>query len=279
MPELPEVETMRRGILPIVGSRIADVRTPRSSRRPITVSPKGTAFRRRVVGRQIEAVERAGKRVVVVLDSGDRIVIEPRMTGRIVLCEMRDSDFVRMVFDLNGAEDRQLLFCDVRGLGVVRLLSPRQYAARLGPEALGPDALTIDADTLRERLSASRRAIKVALLDQKAVAGIGNIYASEILHLAGIHPATTCRRLSRDQWFRLHAATGTVLEEAVRYEGSTLSDGAYMNARNERGGYQNHHRVYQRAGQKCRRCVDSQIVRLVQAQRSTFFCPGCQSWR
>ncbi|MCL4195151.1 MAG: formamidopyrimidine-DNA glycosylase, partial [Thermoguttaceae bacterium] len=93
---------MRRGILSIVGSRIADVRTPKSPRRPITISPKGATFRRRVIGRQIEAVERAGKRVVVVLDSGDRIVIEPRMTGRIVLCEVPEADFVRMAFDLDG---------------------------------------------------------------------------------------------------------------------------------------------------------------------------------
>jgi len=126
------------------------------------------------------------------------------------------------------------------------------------------------------RLSASRRAIKVALLDQRAVAGIGNLYASEILHVAGIHPARRCDRLTRAQWQAIADATHGVLEEAIRYEGSTLGDGTYRNALNREGGYQNHHRVYARAGRQCPSCRSSEIKRIVQAQRSTFFCPQCQ---
>ena len=103
---------------------------------------------------------------------------------------------------------RQILFWDQRGLGVARLLSPEQFREAYGPDRLGPDALTISAQTLRQRLGGSRRAIKVALLDQHAVAGIGNLYASEILHHAGIHPAIPCCRLRSAQWLKLHAAIG-----------------------------------------------------------------------
>ena len=134
------------------------------------------------------------------------------------------------------------------------------------------------ADLYRERLGGSGRAVKVALLDQRAVAGIGNLYASEILHLAGVHPLRSCDRLTRAQWQRLADATRAVLDTAIRYEGSTLGDGTYRNALNESGGFQNHHRVYDRAGKPCVRC-GSPIVRIVQAQRSTFFCPKCQPKR
>ena len=136
------------------------------------------------------------------------------------------------------------------------------------------------AELYRERLSGSQRAVKVALLDQRAVAGIGNLYASEILHLSRIHPARRCDKLTRDQWRRVADATRSVLEAAIRYEGSTLGDGTYRNALNQAGGYQSHHRVYDREGEVCMRCgAASEIVRIVQAQRATFFCPSCQRKR
>jgi formamidopyrimidine-DNA glycosylase len=116
----------------------------------------------------------------------------------------------------------------------------------------------------------------VALLDQRAVAGIGNLYASEILHRARMHPERTCDSLRPAQWRNLHSAMREVLEEAIRSEGSTLSDGTYRVGRNRPGGFQVLHRVYQRAGQRCVQCGKAEIVRTVQAQRSTFFCPWCQ---
>jgi formamidopyrimidine-DNA glycosylase len=118
--------------------------------------------------------------------------------------------------------------------------------------------------------------VKVALLDQRAVAGVGNLYASEILHLARIHPARPCDELARRHWNAIAAAAREVLETAIRYEGSTLSDGTYRNALNKEGGYQNEHRVYAKAGEPCPRCRRGVIERIVQAQRSTFFCPRCQ---
>jgi formamidopyrimidine-DNA glycosylase len=134
------------------------------------------------------------------------------------------------------------------------------------------------AELFQRQLGGSRRAIKVALLDQRAVAGIGNLYASEILHLAGVHPARTCDRIARVQWEAIADATREILETAIHYEGSTLGDGTYRNALNQAGGYQNHHRVYDRDGEACLRCGrGSKIMRIIQAQRSTYFCATCQS--
>ena len=279
MPELPEVETMCRGIAKIVGRRIRDLRRPRSRLKPIEITPRVGDFRRRIVGTRILAVRRIAKRVVVDLDSEDSIIFEPRMTGRVLLVEPPDREHLRLVFDLSGRPAMQLLFWNMRGFGVVRLYSPRQLASNLGPDKLGPDALDISADDLRYRLGASRRAVKVAILDQRAVAGIGNIYASEILHRAGVHPEVACNRLRPIDWKRIQAETGQVLHEAILGQGSTLSDGNYRNARNEAGRFQDQHRVYHKDGEKCQQCGTATIVRVVQAQRATFFCPRCQRRR
>ncbi len=279
MPELPEVETMRRGVLPIVGSRVADVSRPRCRLKAIQISPKMPTFKRRVVGRTITGVSRIGKRVVVELDSDDRMVLEPRMTGLVLLADPPTRQHLRLRIDLVGAGAHQLLYWDRRGLGGVRLFSPVEFAIALGPSRVGPDALAVSPKQLMERLGGGRRAIKVALLDQRAVAGVGNLYAAEILHVCRLHPETPCRRLKKADWRSLHAAMTEVLEEAIRCEGSTLSDGTYRNALNQAGGYQDQHRVYDRAGQTCSRCGRGKITRIVQAQRSTFFCPACQRKR
>ena len=124
-------------------------------------------------------------------------------------------------------------------------------------------------------LELARAGRKVALLDQAAIAGVGNLYASELLHVAHVHPQRRCDQLTKAQWERIHAAMVDVLEAAIRYEGSTLSDGTYRNALNKAGGYQNEHRVYDKANQPCPIC-QAEIARIIQAQRSTFFCPRCQ---
>jgi formamidopyrimidine-DNA glycosylase len=279
MPELPEVETMRRGILPIVGSRIAGIERARCRRRPIAIEPAMSGFRRHAVGATITSVGRIGKRVTVELDRRSAIVFEPRMTGLVLLTEPPTREHLRLRIALEGGPAAELLYWDRRGLGSVRLLALEQLAARYDDTAIGPDALTITAEQLADRLGRSRRAIKVALLDQRAVAGIGNLYAAEILHRAGVHPARQCDRLRGDQWRQIQAAIVEILETAIRYEGSTLADGTYRNALNESGGYQNHHRVYDRAGQPCLVCRAGRIERIVQAQRATFFCPHCQPFR
>ncbi len=290
MPELPEVETMCRGIAPIVGLRVVRAERPPCACRPISIRPRLDFFRRRTEGKSVVAVERLGKRVVIWLGAkpGDKeglriareeaIVIEPRMTGLVLLAAPPTQQHLRMRLHLSGDSKRDLLFWDRRGLGNVRLFSAAEFAAEFQGKnnRLGPDALLLSVEEVRLRLCRSRRAIKVALLDQRAMAGVGNLYASEILHAAGIHPAARCHRLKRGDWNRLHAATHEILESAIRYEGSTLGDGTYRNALNQSGGYQHHHRVYDCAGRNCPTCGRGSIRRIVQAQRSTYFCPACQ---
>jgi formamidopyrimidine-DNA glycosylase len=280
MPELPEVETMRRGILGIVGARIKDVERVPCKRRPIAILPRIDHFRRRAVGRRICDIGRVGKRVVVHLDSRDVIILEPRMTGLVLVSDPPSREHLRFRCTLSGTGARELLYWDRRGLGSVRLISPAEFEIAFNGSKLGPDALEMSAEVFHARLAKSKRPVKVALLDQKAVAGIGNLYASEILHLAAVHPAKRCDKVTRAQWSAIAEATQEVLEKAIRYEGSTLGDGTYRNALNKEGGYQNHHRVYDKAGDACPRCGPrSQVQRIVQAQRATFFCAGCQGKR
>lgn len=268
---------MRRGLLGVTSGRIRDVERVECRRKPIAIVPRIDHFRRRVVGRTVCDVGRVGKRVVLRLDSADAIVLEPRMTGLVLVADPPTREHLRFRCRLTGSETREFMYWDRRGLGNVRLFSPGEFDAAFGPEKLGPDALAMTADLFRRQLGGSKRAVKVALLDQRAVAGIGNLYASEILHVSEIHPARRCDKITRAEWQRIADATQQVLETAIRYEGSTLGDGTYRNALNQAGGYQSHHRVYDKAGESCSRCGDgAEIVRIVQAQRSTFFCGNCQ---
>jgi len=276
MPELPEVETMRRGILAAVGSRIVKASRVPCKKRPILVQPGPAALAKKLAGQRIAEIGRVGKRVVLHLESGEALVFEPRMTGLVLVADPPTREHLRFRLDLEEGPLPSIWYWDRRGLGSVRLLSFKQFEQQLRGDKLGPDALAITADQLQERLAGSKRAIKVALLDQRALAGVGNLYASEILHLCGIHPGRRCDLLRSAQWKRIHARMREVLELAIEHEGSTLSDGTYRNALNQSGGFQNHHRVYDREGDPCLTCSRGSIVRIVQAQRATFFCPKCQ---
>jgi formamidopyrimidine-DNA glycosylase len=206
------------------------------------------------------------------------MVIEPRMTGLMLVADPPSAEHVRLELALGaprGAAVTRLLFWDQRGLGTIRLLDAGGLERACGTAKLGPDGLVVTGEDLAARLGCSRRAVKVALLDQRAVAGIGNIYAAEILHRAGIDPRTSCRRLRADDWERLAALTRTVLAEAVRHEGSSIGDELYRTASGVPGRFQKRHRVYGRDGRPCHRCR-TPIERIVQAQRSTFYCPQCQ---
>ncbi len=278
MPELPEVETMRRGLLPVVGHCIVEVALPPCDRRPIAITPPYPVLARRLRGKRISGISRLGKRVLIELDNGSAIVIEPRMTGLVLLAEPPTSEHLRLRLVLDGGEPNEVLFWDRRGLGTVSLLSADDLQHSLR-KRIGPDALLITAEELSTKLGDSRRPIKPALLDQRHVAGIGNLYAAEILFLARVDPRSRCDKLTRPQWSRIQAAIIEVLEAAILHEGSTLSDGTYRNALNIAGGYQNYHRVYDRAGEICPRCARKEIRRIVQAGRSTFFCPACQTRR
>ena len=285
MPELPEVETMRRGLARVAGRRIAAAEFPRSRVRPLAVSPRPAVLAARIAGRTIAAVHRRGKRVVLELappaGGGEPLwlAIEPRMTGLMLLAEPPSPEHVRMVVRLAAARGGpgHFIFWDRRGLGTIRLLDARGLDAACGAAKLGPDGLAITGRDLAVALGRSRRAVKVALLDQRAVAGIGNIYAAEILFRCGIDPRTRCRRLRAEQWTDIASAARKILADAVRLEGSSIGDETYRTVESRPGRFQRRHRVYGRAGEPCTAC-GAAIERIVQAQRSTFFCPTCQ-WK
>lgn len=272
---------MVRGIRPHVeGRRIIKASRSRCAFRPIKITPSMQSIRRRSQGKVITKVRRLAKRVILELESEDAFVIEPRMTGLMLVSDPPDRTHLRFEWKLADKSSHggtsTLWFWDRRGLGTLRLYSPEELAEALGPSKLGPDALAMTLDDWRDRLPRTQRAVKVALLDQKLVAGIGNLYASEILHLARIHPEHPSDQLKTFHLKRLHAATQDVLKTAIRYEGSTLADGTYRNALNQNGSYQNEHRVYARADELCPTCGKASIARIVQAQRSTFYCGRCQ---
>lgn len=278
MPELPEVETMVRGIRPFVQDRrITAVLECPTHCRPISIQPTFSRLAKGMVGQSITAVRRLGKRVVLDLSNASSLVVEPRMTGLMLLANAPDVDHLRVEWQFDGEREfNSIWFWDRRGLGTLRLFKSAELAEQFGPHKLGPDALEFTRDLWIERLHATSRAVKVALLDQKLVAGIGNLYASEILHVAGIDPHRNCQKLTKPQIERLAQATQAVLAKAIEYEGSTLGDGTYRNALSQSGRYQNEHRVYMREDQSCSTCERGIIVRVVQAQRSTFYCPKCQ---
>ncbi len=278
MPELPEVETMVRGVRPLVEGRTITAMTKCRCRcKPITVAPGFPQIARRVVGQTVLTVTRIAKRAVIKLSSGDAIVIEPRMTGLLLIDDPPDRGHLRVRWDFHNADGAaSLWFWDRRGLGTLSLYTESELTEQLGPPRLGVDALQITHAQWRDACQRTKRPIKVALLDQKFVAGIGNLYASEILHRAGIHPGQPADELTPAQIKRLFDATRRVLRAAIRHEGSTLSDGTYRNALNQNGTYQNAHRVYQRTDEPCLKCRTTPVERIVQAQRSTFYCPACQ---
>lgn len=284
MPELPEVETMCRGLHPIIGLQIQAALCPKIEVKPCGMYPEKGKLLKSLIGSKVIGIERRGKRVVIQLDCG-YLVFQPKMTGLVSLTDPPDPGHVRLILKMqnrvanpqpSSVSPAQVYFWDRRGLGTIALWSKDELERELGPDVLGIDALQISVDELQARAAKSKRPIKVVLLDQKVVAGVGNLYASEILHRIGVDPTHTADSLSRPQWKKLHAAMLDILQTAIQYEGSTLGDGTYRNALNENGSYQNHHQVYDREGERCLKCKRGSVVRIVQAQRATFYCPACQ---
>ncbi len=272
---------MVRGIRPaILGRTIANVRKCRCRCKPLQILPTFSRLSRLSKGQSIVDVRRFAKRIVLEYSSGDYCVIEPRMTGLMLLADPPDVEHLRIEWNLSvDDEQTSLWFWDRRGLGTITLWHRDEFETTFYNGRFGTDALAMSVDEWSERCATTSREIKVAMLDQTFIAGIGNLYASEILHVAKIHPQTPANRLSRQRIIRLQQATLDVLHLAIRYEGSTLEDGTYRNALNQSGQFQNQHRVYARAGEKCPTCERSIIQRIVQAQRSTFFCRRCQALR
>ncbi len=267
MPELPEVETVARQLrLRVVGRTVRRLQIfdplLRNGRTP------------RVAGRSIRGVTRSGKRVLIELSPAAGVkgalwlAVHLRMTGRLLWMDERgDLEHLRARFQLDRGE---LLFQDTRRFGTFDWYRSSAAAASQGLEPLSPE---LTPPRLAALLRGSTQALKAWLLRQDRLVGLGNIYASEILHAAWLSPFREGRTLTKAEVERLHRCIRRILERAIRNCGTTFSD--FQDARGLSGSYQRLLAVYDREGRPCRRCR-APIQRVVQQQRGTFFCPGCQ---
>lgn len=271
MPELPEVETIRRTLEPlVVGRRIErfDVLCA-ALRWPLPADMAG-----RLVGRAVSSLDRRAKYLIVRLDDGAAWLIHFGMSGRLVHthdahAQPQKHDHVLVTLSDGG----RLVFNDPRRFGFMRL-EPGSGSGcfdGLGPEPL--DEAAFEAGYLFSTAHKTRRSIKDVLMDQRVVAGLGNIYVNEALHLAGVRPGRGARRLTRVECVRIVDAVRAVLAEAIEHRGSTVSD--FLDGIGRRGGYQWRRRVYDRAGRPCPGCA-TPIKAVVIGQRSSFYCPRCQ---
>ena len=273
MPELPEVEHVVRALSPlVVGRRILAAELNLKRIAPGISRP---AFDRRLRNARITDVGRRGKYILFKLESGHVLTTHLRMTVKFVSLTTDQSlpTYAHVVFYLD--DDRRLVFCDMRQFGRMRIfedpLRPPKELESLAPEPLSDD---FTEQYFLDTLARSRRPLKHLLLDQTRVLGLGNIYASEALFLAGIHPAKAANELSKPRARKLYQAVRDVLQEAID-AGSTLK----IDMADGNGSYfetpERFWRVYEREGEPCVRC-GARIKRIVQGGRSTYFCPKCQ---
>ena len=269
MPELPEVETIARGLQrKIAGKTIMRVDV---ALRKMALAPAGSDFEKTLQGDRVELVTRRGKYAVIRLESGRSLVISLRMTGRLVVQTPDQEPHPYTKITLHFTDGTRLSFADVRQFGRMRLIGPGEaWDGALGPEPLSGD---FTPKGFIGMLAERRTPVKVLLLDQRRVAGIGNIYACEALWEARIRPSTPANALSAPAVRRLHHAIVDVLTRAIEMRGTSVDD--YVDSDGLRGGFQNVLRVYGRAGRACERC-GKPLVRTVLGQRGTWWCTKCQ---
>jgi formamidopyrimidine-DNA glycosylase len=271
MPELPEVEVIRRGLAPrIVGRRVLEVAPGEKLLRRQSPSRE---LRRGLKGRRFTNLHRRGKYLIFDLEGGGHLLMHLGMTGRLLLgpAPFPALPHVHLVLHLEG--DLELAYQDVRRFGQVLVFPPGAPLTPLLQVGREPFSPQVTPAWLAEQALGRARPIKNFLLDGRILAGIGNIYACEILFAARLHPATPASRLSPANWKKLLKETRRILTAAIGKGGTTVSD--YLNSRGEAGLFQLELKVYGRAGKPCPRC-GAAIQRLVQAGRSTCFCPECQ---
>jgi formamidopyrimidine-DNA glycosylase len=273
MPELPEVETVARGLRAVLpGRRILGVRLGKTD-----FIDDPAALERDLPGSRIAGVRRFGKFLLLEMESpagnGGNFSLQVHlgMTGQIVTCqpEAHVAPHTHVFFMLD--DGRELRYTDIRRFGRIRILANGARENVLGE--LGLDPLDATEEEFRLSISARRARIKALLLDQHVLRGIGNIYTDETLWRARIHPARLGAKLKDEELKRLFRTVQAVLKEAIRLRGSSVSD--YVDSNGEPGEFQLRHRVYQREGKNCFRCR-TRIRRVIVAGRSSYFCPSCQ---
>lgn len=275
MPELPEVETVRRGLaMALEGKRLSRVEV----RRPDLRRPFPERFAERLKGRRIASFRRRAKYLLLGLDSGEDWLIHLGMSGRMLVGQGWPNELDAHDHVVIGAEDGTVVrFNDARRFGVMDLIAAGETETHPLIKGIGPEPLdaAFDGRTLAARLKGKAAPIKAALLDQRVVAGIGNIYASEALFRAGISPTRKAGTVQGERAEKLMAAVKAVLSEAIKAGGSSLRD--HRQTSGELGYFQHSFKVYGKDGKPCPVCRSKTGIRhLVQSGRSTFYCAKCQ---
>lgn len=273
MPELPEVETVRRGLLPVLeGRRLARVHLARHDLR-FAVPPE---FVQVVSGQQVDALRRRGKYLIVDLSNGQSILWHLGMSGRVAIDPAPESASPHDHLDITTDAGNRIVFTDPRRFGSLDVCATEGLFAHRSLAGMGPEPLdsAFSAIHLLSGLSGRKRNIKEALLDQRLVAGLGNIYVCEALYRSGISPRRAGGAVGAARAARLVDAIKDVLEEAIAAGGSTLRD--HVQPDGELGYFQKRWQVYGREGEACPGDPGHTVQRIVQSGRSTFFCSRCQ---
>lgn len=289
MPELPEVETIKRSLQKtIIGKKIKNIEV----RKPKIFQGE----KKEVIGKKIEGIERRGKVLIIRLSGNKNLVVHFKLTGQMVWVGKskrageREGERVTLghpipfagselpaktthvIFTIDGGK---LFYNDLRQFGWIKVVNSKQLSVisdQLGIEPLTPE---FTLEKLSQILQSSRRPVKLILMDQGKIAGVGNIYANDALFEAGIIPTRSANALNQSMVKKLHQAIEKVLEQGLKYGGSSARDEAYIKPTGEPGSYQEHFRVYQREGEKCPKC-GGVIKRSQLGGRGTFYCPKCQ---
>ncbi|MGJ3237680.1 MAG: bifunctional DNA-formamidopyrimidine glycosylase/DNA-(apurinic or apyrimidinic site) lyase [Anaerolineae bacterium] len=271
MPELPEVETVVRGLRqPLIGHTIENMWCDWEK---TIATPHINEFEQRVIGQTVQAITRRAKYIVIELDT-DLLLVHLRMTGRLYVTEShaehRVDKWVHVKFGLD--RDRELRFSDARKFGKLYLTADLDAViGDIGPEPLTDDFTSV---VFKDRLQGRSKMIKPLLLDQTFIAGVGNIYADEALHRAGIHPMRPADTLTDAEIVRLHGTVRKALFAGIQHEGASIN--WYRKPDGTQGDSQNHFYVYGQDGKLCRLCQTTRIEKTKVAQRGTHFCPTCQ---
>ena len=277
MPELPEVETTVRGLQKeILGLTILDVWTDlatKDKRKGDTVANPSyfTFFKKEVKNKKILSIERRAKNILINLSENKTILIHLKMTGKLLVTTNNDK-FIHLIFKLS--KNKKLYFSDVRKFGKITLLDTNQAHNSKHLKDFGPEPLdsNFTLEKFKERLKKKINGkIKTVLLDQKIIAGIGNIYSDEILWQAGIHPERKISTVNKVEFKKMFQAMQQILNKSIKLGGDSVSD--YFNIYNLPGKFQNHHQAYGRTGEKCmKKGCKGVIMRIIINNRSAHFC-------
>lgn len=270
MPELPEVETIKRDLAQLIVGRKIEAMSFDVAKQ---LQPAPEAVKAAAVGEVIKAVGRRAKIIQIFLGNGKILTVHLKLTGRLLVRDKGEKADVwqHVIFSLSGG--KELRFCDLRKFGWVRLVESEAQLkiilAEFGPEPLAD----LDLGGFEKILAGTRRAVKIVLMDQTKISGVGNIYANDALWLARIDPRRPAVSLDKEERQKLFEALEKVLRAGISYRGA--SDNHYLDALGRKGKYQEHFLVYGRTGKPCFNC-GGKIVRIAIGGRGSFYCPGCQ---